>query len=98
MRPHTLLSRAQAQLPQAVPASQARAARAHARVSTAGRDWLRLSVATDPTLLSGWQYDKRLGVMVERPDDQAADVAHVPADVQAAVGQPAPAPAPAPAP
>jgi hypothetical protein len=73
-------------------ASSARAAKAHARESRAGREWLRLTVAADPTFLAAWDYSKRLGVLVERtPDEQAADVAHLPEDVaQAAEGTPAP--------
>ena len=73
-------------------ASAARAAKAHARESRAGREWLRLTVAADPTFLDAWDYSKRLGVLVERtPDEQAADVAHLPEDVaQAAEGTPAP--------
>jgi hypothetical protein len=75
-----------------VMASQAKASKAHARESSAGREWLRLSVSTDPTLLDGWRFSKRLGVLVERTEaDQADDVAHLPAGLaEAAAGEPAP--------
>jgi hypothetical protein len=80
-----------------VSATEARAARAHARESRAGRDWLRLTVASDPTLLDGWDYSKRLGVLVERPAaDQADDVANVPSfvagDPAAVAAEPQPQP------
>jgi hypothetical protein len=80
-----------------VSASEARAARAHARESKAGRDWLRLTVASDPTLLDGWNYSKRLGILVERPAaEQTDDVANVPefvaGDPEATAAEPQPQP------
>jgi hypothetical protein len=80
-----------------VSASEARAARAHARESKAGREWLRLTVASDPTLLDGWDYSKRLGILTERPAaDQADDVANVPefvaGDPAATAAEPQPQP------
>jgi hypothetical protein len=83
-------------------ATKASAARAHARESRAGREYIRQLVADDPTALDGWGFSSKLGLLVAKEPE----VANVPADVaDAADGQapvdtstvltvPAPAPQP----
>jgi hypothetical protein len=69
-------------------ATTASAARAHARESKAGREYLRQVVADDPTALDAWDYSKKLGLLVERDPVATPDVANVPASVaDAADGQ-----------
>jgi hypothetical protein len=69
-------------------ASTASAARAHARESRAGREYLRQVVADDPTAVSAWNYSSKLGLLQERAPTATADVANVPAAVvDAADGQ-----------
>ncbi|HEY4098711.1 MAG TPA: hypothetical protein VGM33_24525 [Baekduia sp.] len=69
-------------------ASTASAARAHARESRAGREYLRQVVADDPTAVSAWDYSSKLGLLQERAPTATADVANVPAAVaDAADGQ-----------
>jgi hypothetical protein len=59
-------------------ASKASAARAHARESKAGREYLRQLVADDPTLLDTWDYSKNLGLLVQKDPVATPDVANVP--------------------
>jgi hypothetical protein len=70
-------------------ASKATAAKAHARESKAGREYLRQLVADDPELLSAWNYSKGLGLLVAAKDPVATpDVANVPDTVaDAATGE-----------
>ncbi|HEY6758876.1 MAG TPA: hypothetical protein VI318_05275 [Baekduia sp.] len=63
--------------------STAAAAKAHARESKAGRDVIRNLVADDPALLSDWNYDKGLGVLVRKDPVATPDVANVPSSVAA---------------
>jgi hypothetical protein len=66
----------------------ASAARAHARESKAGREYLRQVVADDPTLLDAWDYSSKLGLLVEKDPLGTPDVANVPQGVaDAADGQ-----------
>jgi hypothetical protein len=68
--------------------SAAAAAKAHARESKAGREVIRDLVAGDPDILSAWNYDKGLGVLIRKDETSASDVANVPSDVaQSAAGQ-----------
>ena len=68
-------------------ASTASAARAHARESRAGREYLRQVVADDPTAISAWNYSSKLGLLQERTP-ATGNVANVPAAVvDAADGQ-----------
>jgi hypothetical protein len=69
-------------------ATTAKAARAHARESRAGREYLRQVVADDPTALAAWNYSSKLGLLVEQDQNVVPDVANVPAAVaDAADGQ-----------
>jgi hypothetical protein len=69
-------------------ATTASAARAHARESRAGREYLRQVVADDPTAISAWDYSSELGLLQERDPEATADVANVPQAVaEAADGQ-----------
>ena len=69
-------------------ASTASAAKAHARESRAGREFLRQVVADNPTAISSWDYSSKLGLLQERAPAASADVANVPAAVaDAADGQ-----------
>jgi hypothetical protein len=69
-------------------ATTAKAATAHARESRAGREYLRQVVADDPTALAAWNYSSKLGLLVEQDQEDAPDVANVPASVaDAADGQ-----------
>ena len=79
-------------------ATMASAARAHARESKAGREYLRTLMTTEPDILASWDFSPSTGLLVEKaPAAVAGDVAHVPAALaQAAQGMPAPAPAPQP--
>jgi hypothetical protein len=64
------------------------AARAHARESKAGREYLRQVVADDPTALDTWNYSSKLGVLIETDSVASPDVANVPKDLaDAADGQ-----------
>jgi hypothetical protein len=63
--------------------STAAAVKSHARESKAGRDVIRTLVATDPALLSAWNYDKGLGVLVRKDPVATPDVANVPSSVAA---------------
>lgn len=56
--------------------TKATAAAAHARESSAGREYLRQAVADDPSLLDNWDYSTATGLLVSK-----APVASVPADV-----------------
>jgi hypothetical protein len=62
-------------------ASKASAAKAHARESRAGREYLRQLVADDPTVLDSWNFSKNLGLLVEKDPATTPDVANVPASV-----------------
>ena len=65
-------------------ATKASAARAHARESKAGREYIRQLVAQDPTALDAWDFSSKLGLLVSKEPV----VANVPADVaDAAAGQ-----------
>jgi hypothetical protein len=64
--------------------SKASAARAHARESKAGREYLRELVANDPALLDGWDFSKSLGLLVQKDPATTPDVANVPATVAGA--------------
>jgi hypothetical protein len=69
-------------------ATTASAAKAHARESKAGREYLRQVVADDPTILSSWDYSSKLGLLREKAPAVSGDVANVPAAVaEAADGQ-----------
>ena len=69
-------------------ATTAKAARAHARESRAGREYLRQVVADDPAALAAWNYSSKLGLLVEQDQSVVPDVANVPAAVaDAADGQ-----------
>jgi hypothetical protein len=69
-------------------ATTASAAKAHARESKAGREYLRQVVADDPDILSSWDYSSKLGLLQEKPSAASGDVANVPASVaDAADGQ-----------
>lgn len=61
--------------------SKASAAKAHARESKAGRETLRELVATDPGLLSSWDFSKNLGLLVQKDPATTPDVANVPSAV-----------------
>jgi hypothetical protein len=64
--------------------TKASAARAHARESKAGREYIRQLVAQDPTALDAWDFSSKLGLLVSKEPV----VANVPADVaDAAAGQ-----------
>jgi hypothetical protein len=65
-------------------ASKASAAKAHARESRAGRETLRELVATDPDLLSSWDFSKSLGLLVQKDPETTPDVANVPSTVAGA--------------
>jgi hypothetical protein len=62
-------------------ASKASAAKAHARESKAGREYLRQLVADDPTALDSWDFSKNLGLLVQKDPATTPDVANVPASV-----------------
>jgi hypothetical protein len=62
-------------------ATTASAARAHARESKAGREYLRQVVAEDPMVLDAWDYSSKLGLLVEKDALATPDVANVPASV-----------------
>jgi hypothetical protein len=64
-----------------VTTSAAKAAAAHARESKAGRDYLRQLVADDPSALDGWDYSKRLGLLIRKDPETTPDVANVPSTV-----------------
>jgi hypothetical protein len=64
-----------------VTTSSAKAAAAHARESKAGRDYLRQLVADDPAALDGWDYSKRLGLLIRKDPETTPDVANVPSTV-----------------
>jgi hypothetical protein len=69
-------------------ASKASAAKAHARESRAGREYLRQIVAENPSALAGWSFSTQLGLLVETAPATTADVANLPKDVAAmAAGQ-----------
>ena len=61
--------------------SKASAAKAHARESKAGRETLRELVATDPAVLSSWDFSKNLGLLVQKDPATTPDVANVPSTV-----------------
>jgi hypothetical protein len=64
--------------------TKASAARAHARESKAGREYIRQLVAENPTALDAWGFSSKLGVLISKDPV----VANVPADVaDAAAGQ-----------
>ncbi|MCW3005053.1 MAG: hypothetical protein JWQ20_4351 [Conexibacter sp.] len=64
------------------------AARAHARESKAGREYLRQMVADDPTVLDTWSYSSKLGVLIETDPAASPEVANVPQELaDAADGQ-----------
>jgi hypothetical protein len=66
----------------------ASAARAHARESKAGREYLRQVVADDPTALDAWNYSSKLGLLVENDPVAFPDVANIPQSMaDAADGQ-----------
>jgi hypothetical protein len=68
--------------------TRAVAAKAHARESKSGREYLRTVVAQDPTALDAWGYSSRLGLLVEKEPAAQSDVANLPPAVaEAAVGQ-----------
>jgi hypothetical protein len=60
------------------PASKASAAKAHARESRAGRDYLREVVAENPDALAGWDFSSSLGLLVKKDATPGADVANLP--------------------
>jgi hypothetical protein len=59
-------------------ASKASAAKAHARESKAGREYLRQLVVDNPTALDTWDYSKNLGLLVQKDPETTPDVANVP--------------------
>jgi hypothetical protein len=59
-------------------ASKATAARAHARESRAGREYLREVVAQNPDALAGWDFSSSLGLLVRKDATPGADVANLP--------------------
>jgi hypothetical protein len=59
-------------------ATKASAAKAHARESKAGREYLRQLVADDPTALDSWDFSKGLGLLVQKDPAVTPDVANVP--------------------
>jgi hypothetical protein len=67
----------------------ATAAKLRARESGAGRDYLRQVMAEDPDRLSGWDFSKKLGLLVEK-ESVSEDVANVPAAVARAASGEAP--------
>jgi hypothetical protein len=62
-------------------ASTATAAKARARESKAGREYLRQLVAEDPTALDAWNYNRSLGLLVSKDPVTTPDVANVPSTV-----------------
>jgi hypothetical protein len=58
--------------------STAVAAKARARESKAGREYIRNLVAEDPDVLSSWDYNKTLGVLIRKDPVASPDVANVP--------------------
>lgn len=65
----------------ATAASTAKAAKARARESKAGREYLRQLVADDPALLDNWNYNRSLGLLVSKDPVTTPDVANVPSTV-----------------
>jgi hypothetical protein len=61
--------------------SKATAAKARARESKAGREYLRQLVSDDPTLLDNWNYSRSLGLLVSKDPVTSPDVANVPSTV-----------------
>jgi hypothetical protein len=55
---------------QAKASDTATAIAAHARESSAGREYLRKAVADDPSLLDSWDYSKKLGLLVAKTPAQ----------------------------
>ena len=68
--------------------SKASAAKAHARESKAGREYLRQLVAENPTALDSWDFSKGLGLLVQKDPATTPDLANVPETVvETASGQ-----------
>jgi len=65
-------------------ATTASAAKARARESKAGREYLRQLVADDPTVLDNWNYSRSLGLLVSKDPVTTPDVANVPGTTAAA--------------
>lgn len=59
-------------------ATKASAAKARARESKAGREYLRQLVSDDPTVLDNWNYSRSLGLLVSKDPVTTPDVANVP--------------------
>jgi hypothetical protein len=61
----------------------AAAAKARARESKAGREYLRQLVSDDPSVLDNWNYSRSLGLLVSKDPETTPDVANVPSTVAA---------------
>jgi hypothetical protein len=72
-------------------ATTASAAKAHARESRAGREYLRQVVAENPEALAGWDFSSTLGLLVAKQAPAISDVANLPQDVAAAAAGAQPA-------
>jgi hypothetical protein len=67
-----------------VAATTASAAKARARESKAGREYLRQLMAQDPTVLDSWDYSKSLGLLIQKDPVTAPDLANVPSTLASA--------------
>ena len=65
-------------------ATKSSAAKARARESKAGREYLRQLVADDPTVLDNWNYSRSLGLLVSKDPVATPDVANVPSTTASA--------------